>query len=568
MPDYVQLTAMLKQRRRPRGPGGGQFAEGGGKEKKGGPTKASAKAMAAKQAHVYVGKDIQRYSEEHNEPKLAAKLKGKSDPDNNPADVEIGDGPVKAHGVELKTWVVGKNAKITMKGSAIAKKQEWQKRNPGAHFHTVVFDDRKVYNAKGKGKHGDEKDRQMYYRRGYGSFRVGTMHPVKDYEELQRLIDADTDDLPAAAKPGGTYVEPKRKKSYVVGLLREVSASWLEAVLRQRRRRPKGPGGGQFAPGGGSDDAASSGGGSLADEVPLSGGRRLVAEEKREGFAGYALKNGERREGYADVSELKSGGVQINESSLGKRHGEVVNELAKRHGSVRSGPDADEAEWQQHPNVREENGRFVVDEPVEDSASLVAAPKVKEPAPSGEGDAGSSSHKAWTDSLTDGEKKGIEEWSLGEYKNIRSVQAGRASREELSPRARDVLDGYESAMAKAPLTPPTTLHRGLYDQPADLTFTVGQEVGFRADSSTSRSATAAELFSTKKSRAGTTAVKFEMANARGVDIAGLEATIVKHEREVIVRKGTKYRVESVEEGEGKTNEGEAFRVLRVRMVQL
>jgi hypothetical protein len=109
------------------------------------------KSEIAKSAHVMVDKTIQRYSEDVNEPYLAKRLGGKSMDDNEPHDVylEIGD---KRHGIELKTMVSNTNDKLTMKRSAMDRKRAWERKNK-ATMHTVVFDDREVFNAKGDGKH-------------------------------------------------------------------------------------------------------------------------------------------------------------------------------------------------------------------------------------------------------------------------------------------------------------------------------------------------------------------------------------------------------------------------------
>ena len=85
-----------------------------------------------------VDKDIQRYAEEHNEPDLAKKLGGESEPDNKPYDVRLPD-----HGIELKTMVDNSNNKLTMKGSAQDHKADWEVANKST-FHTVVYDDQKV----------------------------------------------------------------------------------------------------------------------------------------------------------------------------------------------------------------------------------------------------------------------------------------------------------------------------------------------------------------------------------------------------------------------------------------
>lgn len=169
---------------------------------------ASAKSMLAKQSAVYVGADIQRYSEEHNEPILAAGIKGVSLRDNEPVDVVVLRKGIVAHGVELKTMVSNSNNKITMKASAMERKGAWMQEH-GAPYHTVVFDDHAVFNASGQGLH-DESKRQIYYKRGFGSFRVGSMHPVKDMSELNALMDTPDAGLPAAAKPPKGYVSPSK----------------------------------------------------------------------------------------------------------------------------------------------------------------------------------------------------------------------------------------------------------------------------------------------------------------------------------------------------------------------
>ncbi len=152
----------------------------------------------AKAAHVMVDKDIQRYAEEHNEPAAAKALGGLSFKDNEPVDIVIGSGGIVQHGVELKTIVKNANAKITMKGDALAKKRTWA-RNNKATFHTVVLDDSKVFNANGPGKH-DESKRVIYYRRGAGSFRVANMFQCKDMDEARSMMDTPTKKLPKGAK--------------------------------------------------------------------------------------------------------------------------------------------------------------------------------------------------------------------------------------------------------------------------------------------------------------------------------------------------------------------------------
>jgi hypothetical protein len=152
---------------------------------------ASQKSILASLSAKYVGAEIQRYSEEHNEPLLAKGVGGLSLRDNEPVDVIIHAKDktgkmVLAHGVELKTLVDNKSSKITQNKTAIANKKAWSDRN-GAPHHTVVFDDRNVFNAGGHGVHDDSK-RQIYYKAGSGSFRIASMTKVKDMAHLKQLI--------------------------------------------------------------------------------------------------------------------------------------------------------------------------------------------------------------------------------------------------------------------------------------------------------------------------------------------------------------------------------------------
>lgn len=167
-----------------------------------------ARSMRAKASSVLVGKDIQQYSEEHNEPQLAKLTGGLSLRDNEPVDVIVMKDSVVQHGIEFKTMVSNKADKITMKSDALDRKKEWQNKN-FATFHTVVFDDREVFNANGPGKHNDAA-RKIFYRRGAGSFRVPTMYQAKDMAELNTLMAMDDADLPASARSKGFPAAPKR----------------------------------------------------------------------------------------------------------------------------------------------------------------------------------------------------------------------------------------------------------------------------------------------------------------------------------------------------------------------
>ena len=147
------------------------------------------KSEIAKASHKMVDATIQRYSEEHNESRLAKRIGGKSLPNGEPHDIELMIGN-KRHGIELKTMVSNKANKLTMKRSAMERKAEWERKNK-ATMHTVVFDDEKVFNAGGEGKH-DESKRRIFYRRGYGSMRVNAMYEVKGgVKELKQLVAAD-----------------------------------------------------------------------------------------------------------------------------------------------------------------------------------------------------------------------------------------------------------------------------------------------------------------------------------------------------------------------------------------
>lgn len=181
------------------GSGGSMAADGGrgsGGIAEATPTERT-KSEIAKANAKRVDKDIQRYSEEHNEPMLAKALGGESLDDNEPVDVVTTiDG--KLHGIELKTMVDNDNNKLTMKADAMQRKASWARRN-GGKVHTVVYDDHKVFNAKGAGKH-DYSKREIYYRRGYGSFRVNGMHKVESMAELKSLMTMNARSLPKGAK--------------------------------------------------------------------------------------------------------------------------------------------------------------------------------------------------------------------------------------------------------------------------------------------------------------------------------------------------------------------------------
>lgn len=162
------------------------------------PSKKS-KSQIAKQSASYVGKDVQRYAEEHNEPQFAKAVNGLSYNDNEPVDVVSGKGGVVTDGVELKTMVSNKASKLTMDRYAQIRKVNWE-REKSATFHTVVIDDRNTFDSSGSGEH-DESKRSYYYRRGVaGSARIESMHKCKNIGEVKKLMKADESDLPDGAK--------------------------------------------------------------------------------------------------------------------------------------------------------------------------------------------------------------------------------------------------------------------------------------------------------------------------------------------------------------------------------
>lgn len=203
----------------------------------------SEKAARAKQAHVMVGKTVQRYAEEYIEPLHAKLLGGASFPDSEPCDLKLGgdektgaawakatadyhkamqewrdaggataDRPKMAELkgapgglVELKTVVVGGNDKITMDSYAQVRKVLME-RESGATYHTIVVDDRAVYDPE-TGRAGDESQRVYYYRRGVaGSARLFTSEGTPNLlvcngiEELKAAMALPDEELPAEAR--------------------------------------------------------------------------------------------------------------------------------------------------------------------------------------------------------------------------------------------------------------------------------------------------------------------------------------------------------------------------------
>lgn len=118
---------------------------------------------------------------ENNEKELSSIVKGNWIPDNEPYDVVVGTESNPKVLFELKTIVDGKNDKITMHKDALERKVSFAKKHPKAEVVTIVFDDRGPRTGTGP--------RQIYMKRGVGSFRLDKMEKV-DPKELAKRIKA------------------------------------------------------------------------------------------------------------------------------------------------------------------------------------------------------------------------------------------------------------------------------------------------------------------------------------------------------------------------------------------
>ena len=162
------------------------------RERKGKPAILSAKAQKA-QAHQTKTTAVHQTYAKGNEFTFAKRMEGSAFADNGPVDVELKIGN-QTHGIELKTITHGKNDKITMKGEALERKAAYKKE--GKELHTVVLDHRDRFGETPHLHSGHE----MYYKRGAGSYRLGSMHKVKNEAELKELMAMPNDQLPVAAR--------------------------------------------------------------------------------------------------------------------------------------------------------------------------------------------------------------------------------------------------------------------------------------------------------------------------------------------------------------------------------
>ncbi len=140
------------------------------------------------------------------------------------------------HFVEIKSLIKGKKQSLSMHADALLRKVEAAGESPGSMFHTVAEDHRKEYNG-GKNS-ANFSGHKLYYRRGAGPYSLSTMHPVKNYTELQRLIRMPDSKLPEKAK--GSL--PTGKEA--IARLREQAATAdasrkAKDARRDRKKKPE-----------------------------------------------------------------------------------------------------------------------------------------------------------------------------------------------------------------------------------------------------------------------------------------------------------------------------------------
>lgn len=120
--------------------------------------------------------------------------------DKKPWDVKVrkADGSGD-HDIEVKSLLVRKDNAISIHNDALLRKVIHQKSNKENTFHTVVQDERNHY---GGGEHeGKYSGHKLYYQRGSANgLSLNKMHPVKDHEELKKLLEMPYRDLPPKAK--------------------------------------------------------------------------------------------------------------------------------------------------------------------------------------------------------------------------------------------------------------------------------------------------------------------------------------------------------------------------------
>lgn len=138
--------------------------------------KDTSRVERAKASHNGVTKDKIRQaakSEEHVARMLGGKVSEHIE-HNSPADVTVHAGG-RLHGIEVKTLLPGaKRDKITVHPSSRERKERWARANK-ATMHMVAVDTRKG-------------GRDIYYRRGVGSYRLKGMTKVSSGQHLHELL--------------------------------------------------------------------------------------------------------------------------------------------------------------------------------------------------------------------------------------------------------------------------------------------------------------------------------------------------------------------------------------------
>lgn len=162
------------------------------------------------------------------------------------------------------------------------------------------------------------------------------------------------------------------------------------------------------------------------------------------------------------------------------------------------------------------------------------------------------SHQAWLDGLTTDERKAFNEWTSGSYREYRDLDKYGGAKTGL-------YGAFHAALEKSPRWA-GTVHRGIHDlSPETMAkFVEGAEFTWDATSSSSTKPHIGEHFAMKdlgdKERNRRGRIVMELEVATGTNIAG---TLDKKtnifadglEAEVILHKGTKYRIVSAEDRE-------------------
>lgn len=132
----------------------------------------SEKALRSLDSHVTATKEMQREAIS-NEKHLAGHIGAKHQKDNEPFDVIKG-----SHHIEVKTILVGKHDKITMRKECRLRKLDFLQ-SVGGKGHTVVFDNR---------------NDKVYYSSGVGSFRLGGMEHLGSKSDYYHKLNSKLKD--------------------------------------------------------------------------------------------------------------------------------------------------------------------------------------------------------------------------------------------------------------------------------------------------------------------------------------------------------------------------------------